>query len=368
MVRKLLRPTNPFDIQPDTLIVSDPHLHERKEFEHIDPETGLNTRLVEGLNIFKQIATILKEHPEITYLYFLGDLFELKDKVPNHILIEFQKVLSEIDTGGINISFLLGNHDFNLPEYPTAKLFDIHLITKPQCLIRPDGVKTAFLPYQRDFETFIKEWKELDKEKPDIFFFHQELPGVEYETGRKIGGIFPQSFFHSDTLYISGHIHKHQIVGKALYVGSPYQTKFSDEGQNRYIWVLNSKTKKYSPIKLNYPEFKSLDIQTYRGAILSETLLENISGTYIRVVGEIPASQWDVQTRREIKTKLEKAGAKGISFQVQVSKQRQVQIPADKVDDDESIIKLYVDQNDAEGAGLDKSELVRIGLGLFKPN
>ena len=363
MVRKLLRPINPFDIRPDSMVVSDPHLHERKEFDRVDPETGLNIRLVEGLSIFRQVAVILREHPEINYLYFLGDLFELKDKVPNHILLEFQKVLAEIDNGGVNIVFLLGNHDFNLPQYPTAKLFDLQLIDQPTFLRRKDGVGIAFLPYQRDFETFVEYWKELNAHDPSLFFFHQELPGVEYETGRKIGGLFPQSLFYSDTLYISGHIHKHQTVGRALYVGSPYQTKFSDEGQTRYVWLLNGKSKKVAPIKLHYPEFKSIDVQEIDGAITTE----NVGGNYIRVVGEVPSSQWDTQIRKEIKEELEKAGAKGISFQVQVVKQRQTQIPADKVDDDESIIRIYVDQNDLEGNGLDKNEMLEIGLSLFEP-
>jgi DNA repair exonuclease SbcCD nuclease subunit len=263
---------------------------------------------------------------------------------------------------------LLGNHDFDILQYPTAKLFDLHLVTQPQCFTRDDGVKIAFLPYQRDFETFIKEWKKLNEENPDILFFHQEIPGVEYETGRKIGGLFPQTLFLPRSLYISGHIHKHQTVGKTLYVGSPYQTKFSDEGQTRYIWLLNGKTKEYAPIKLNYPEFKSIDIQTgYKpeGIISIEGLQEKVAGNYIRVVGEVPASQWDIQTRKEIKADLEKAGAKGISFQVQVIKQRQTQIPADKIDDDESIIRLFVDNNFGDSK-LDNGEILKVGLDLFK--
>jgi hypothetical protein len=83
------------------------------------------------------------------------------------------------------------------------------------------------------------------------------------------------------------------------------------------------------------------------------------------VVGEVPASQWDVQTRKEIKADLEKAGAKGISFQVQVVRQHQSQIPKDMVEDDDSIIEMYVKDN-IEGWGLNHDELTRIGLELFK--
>jgi len=362
MARKLLKPTNPFDIQPDSLIFSDLHLHERKEFDHIDDLTGLNSRLVEGLDILKQIIDILNSHPGIRYVYFLGDPFELKDKVPNHILIEFQNCMSKIEQTGVKLTAVLGNHDFNLPKYPTIRLFGLHLVIDTQTYTRDDGVKLGFIPFQRDIGDFITNLKKVNDQNPDIVFLHQEIPGVEYETGRKVEGVFPQSLFLPGTIYLSGHIHKFQTVGRVQYVGSPYQTKFSDEGQTRYVWLLNGKSKKFAPIKLRYPEFRSINVETYGGQILPE----DVAGNYIRVVGEVPASQWDTQTRREIKEELEKAGAKGISFRVEIIKQRQTQIPADKIEDDESIIRIYVDQNDIEGTGLDKNEILRIGLDLFK--
>ena len=183
---------------------------------------------------------------------------------------------------------------------------------------------------------------------------------MTYETGRKVVGSFPQNFLRQKTLYISGHIHKSQKVNQILFVGSPYQTKFSDEGQTRSIWILNSKTKEYAPIKLRYPEFRTIDIQTYKEQASSE----NVSGNYIRVVGEVDASQWDVQARKEVKNELEKLGAKGISFQVQIIKHRQVQIPTDKIEDDQAIIKLFVENNFGKSQ-LNKEELLKVGMDLF---
>ena len=139
MVRKLLRPvvsTDPFDIHPDSLIYSDLHLHERKEFGRIDDKTGLNIRLVEGLDILQQIIDIINAHPEIKFVYFLGDIFELKDKVPNHILLEFQKKLEEIERTNVIHFALLGNHDYNIIKYPISKLFDMGVITTPHILSR----------------------------------------------------------------------------------------------------------------------------------------------------------------------------------------------------------------------------------------
>lgn len=371
-MRKLLRPpSSPFDIQPDTLIFSDLHLHERKEFEKVDEITGLNSRLVEGLDILKQIVDILNTHPEIKWVYFLGDWFELKDKVPNHLLLELQRMLEGINNrGDLLLTSLIGNHDFNIPKYPTIKLFDINLVTQPEWWSRKDDVKVGFIPFQREFKDFLSGLKEINSNKPDIVFFHQEIPGVTYETGREIPGRMDSHLFLPETLYLSGHIHKCQAVGKVQYVGSPYQVRFSDEGQSRYIWLLNSKTRKLAPIKLNYPEFKSINIKLFQ-AIISEGQptwqeLENyFPNNYIRIIGDVPASQWDPNFKRDIRSKLEGAGARGISFQIQVIKQHQAQIPPDMVEDNDSIINLYV-QDNVEGSKLNQDELIRVGLEIFK--
>jgi hypothetical protein len=92
---------------------------------------------------------------------------------------------------------------------------------------------------------------------------------------------------------------------------------------------------------------------------------EGMAGNYIRVVGDVPASQWDPKIKADIRSKLQSAGARGISFQVQVIKQHQAQIPTDIVEDDDSIINLYVKEN-SEGTGLDLEALTRIGLELFR--
>jgi hypothetical protein len=353
------RVRSPFDINPDSLIYSDLHLHERKEFARADEITGLNSRLVEGLDILKQIVDILNSHPDIRYIYSLGDPFELKDKVPNHILLEFKRMLEEIERGDVFHTLLLGNHDYNLIKYPVPRLFEVHLVTTTDILVR-EGKKIGLIPFQRNFKTFLEELKKMNESEVDYLFFHQEIPGVEYESGRKVPGILPTTLFREGTKYFSGHIHKSQKIGKVLYVGSPYQIRFSDEGQTRYVWLLNSKTGDFAPLKLHYPEFLSFEISEWGRSDIS-----NVPGNYVRIKGEVSQSLWDNRTRKEIYDRLIREGAKGVSFQIQVVKQRQTQIPENKIDDDESVIELYTDKNH-ENLGLDRQEMLRIGLELFR--
>jgi hypothetical protein len=236
-MKKLIQlPTkSPWDIKPDTLLFSDLHLHEREEFSKIDPQTGLNTRLSEGLSILDQIIEVNNNHTEINWTINLGDIFELKDRIPNHVLIEYQKRIPRN-----SYITLMGNHDFNLITHPSIILFDdddyTPVIEEPLII-----GKWGFIPFQRKQEDFVKELINMNKHNLDIIFFHQELPGAEYESGKKVPGILPYTWFKNDIMYISGHIHQHQTVGKVVYLGSPYQIKFSDEGKRKFIWLMKDR-------------------------------------------------------------------------------------------------------------------------------
>lgn len=358
-MRKLITlPSSPWGIKPDTLIFTDLHLHERKEFNKPDPITGLNSRLMEGLSILDQIIDIIHSHPEIGKIKFLGDFFELKDRVPNHILIEFQRRIEELSRT-IVFTAIRGNHDYSLPKYPTLSLFTHHIqfITDPQ-IIDEDGVRIAYLPFQREEKDFYDNWGILHKESPNLFLFHQELPGAEYESGRKIPGEVPPSIFDPNIIYISGHLHKYQNIGKVTYLGSPYQIKFSDEGCSKYIMLFNSISKQRTLMELHYSKFVSLDIEGFEASI------DNVHDNYVRIVGEAE-DIWTSEYRKELKDRLEHIGAKGISFQVKIKKPHQTSIPEDKIENDDEIISLYAEENKQT---LDKERLIKIGLETFHSN
>jgi hypothetical protein len=360
-MKKLIQlPTSPWDINPDTLIFTDLHLHERKEFNITDPVSGLNSRLVEGLNILDQIIdiTLSNRGREIGNIKFLGDIFELKDRVPNHILIEFQKRLNEIRT--INFTAMLGNHDYNLLKYPTLSLFTnrICFITEP-CIQIEGKLKIAYLPFQRDTKDFWHYWTKLHNKNPDLFSFHQELPGAEYESGKKIPGEVPPSIFDPKIIYISGHLHKYQKLGPVTYLGAPYQIKFTDEGCKKYVMLFNSVTKKMALLELHYPKFLSFNIENFN------IDLSVAHDNYIRIIGEVEPQNWTPEIKKAMREEVEKLGAKAVTFQVMVKKTHQVSIPKNKIDDDDAIISLYVEENNQT---LDKERLLQIGLEIFHSN
>jgi predicted phosphodiesterase len=126
----------------EILFFADMHLHERKEFNRMEGELG--SRLLEGIHILEQIADVVDKHG-IKSVICLGDIFELKDRVPNHIQIAFGEALHAIKA---HVYILLGNHDFKIKKYSTLKVMElgdmITLIDRPRMLYI-EGQKIGFM-------------------------------------------------------------------------------------------------------------------------------------------------------------------------------------------------------------------------------
>lgn len=364
-MRKIIQ-INPNQINPNTLLFSDLHLDERKEFNKLDPNTGHNSRFMEGLSILDQIIEYLKTHRNIQYTKFLGDFFKLKDKIPIHMLIELKKRIDEIQYL-TDFTILMGNHDFNLPDYPLLDLFGANLITKSKTIVDHHLVSYGYIPFKRDIKEFWEDWKYIHEGdiKPNIVLFHQEMPGVKYNNNKIVPGIVPDSYFSPDILYLSGHIHIHQRSKFVNWIGSPYQVNFNDEGREKFIWLLNPETKQISPMKLKYPEFVTFNINTIDSW---QSIEKSITNNYVRIIGEVLAQDWNMEYKRTLKGTLEKLGAKGVSIQVKIIKQRQESsLSKIDIDDDEAIIKTYSETMDISGE-MNKERLAQVGLEVFYQN
>ncbi len=352
---------DPFDIQPDTLLFSDLHLHDRKEFSRVDPITGLNTRLAEGLSILDQIIEVCKM-PSIKHAFFLGDVFERKDSISNHILIEFGKRLEQFTEIGVVLFCLRGNHDFSLPNYPILSLFEnepyFHFVDKLSEILD----KIVFIPFHREWEDFEKDWKDIDKLKPDVVCFHQEIPGGVYESSKPIPGIWTLKT-DPDILYLSGHLHRPQKVHGIQFLGGPYPIKFSEENQDRFIWLYNSKTKQLRPLKLKYSEFISVGYYDF-GFPKKDIWWDTVAnGNYVRVLGEVKKENFDPDSKKKIREALEKAGAKAVTFNIKIKQKNQPEILEESILEDTELIQKYAKENRGE---TDLKSLEEVGMGVWE--
>lgn len=367
LIRKnVLKPqpiSNPFSIDPDCLFFSDLHLHDRKEFSRVDPVTGLNSRLMEGLGILDRIEEICNDHSEIKAIFFLGDVFELKDRIPNHILIEFKNRIAKSYPNGISsgkkVFILCGNHDFNVQKYSSLLLFDRNFvfIERPTTILGLPSI--FFIPFQRNYEDFENHLRMVEefKLKPDVVCFHQDIPGGIYETGKKIPGEFKLKL-DPNILYLSGHLHKPQRVHGIQFLGSPYETKFSDEAQDRFIWLYNSKTKQLAPLSLRYSKFVSLD---FYGFNVGDTK-EIVNGNYVRITGDVYKEDLTMKDKKALRTDLEKMGAKAVVFATKFIQPLQTEILGNEKDD-ASVIRQYAEKNVGT---FDLERLVKVGTVAYE--
>lgn len=339
---------------PDTLLLADLHLHERKEFGVMDGE--ISSRLKEGLSIIEQIGGLVDKH-NISEVIVLGDIFELKDRVPNHVLVAFAESLHKIHSP---IKVLLGNHDFKVKRYSSLKLFSLGdlftLIDRPTYMKLSNGLRVGFLPFFREYTDFEFFWERLHNQSEfDLFCFHQAIPGVVYKSKNKIPGTFNLTMFR-DTLYLAGHIHQHCQVGdKIMYLGSPYQVNFNEVGDKKYVWLLDSKIMKLRPVELDYPRFVTTNI--------NEEVTDSVTGNYVKLIGEITPDKKPmvVQKREEVMS----LGAKGVVTDIHYM--REVKKRLDAKTSTENIIKDYVKQaSKSLTRHLQKDKLVALGESLLQ--
>lgn len=341
----------------EILFFADIHLHERKEFNRMEGEFG--SRLKEGIHILEQIATIVKDR-QIKNVVCLGDVFELKDRVPNHIQIAFGEALHAIDA---HVHILVGNHDYKIKKYSTLKVMElgdmISLIERPR-LTYIQGLKFGFIPYYREYSEFCKAWERLHTSWPDMNFlcFHQFLPGISYKSGHKVPGTFNLTL-RPDIYYLSGHLHQNCSIleGKVQYLGSPYQVHFGEGGENKYIHLYQPETNLFTCMKLKYPEFKTIDI-------FNELNKEAVRGNYIKLVGNLTPDQRSVVS--DIKNNYLKLGAAGVTTHITYMREIKKRLVTSSHTPQDVISTFVGGMSKALISHLDKQKLINIGESLLQ--
>lgn len=336
---------------PKYLFTGDLHLHERADMSTVD-SNGLNSRLAEGLSIINQIAA-LAFMENVQHVFLAGDMFEMKDRIPGHMLNLFVNTINSKFHSDITI--LMGNHDFKISQFPTLKA----LFHNTDPTVRfvdsvreySDGeLKLLLIPYYRNYEDFHQKFHSFDHSKYDVVLFHQEVPGVAYN-GKVHNNLAPLKYVDG-VLYLSGHIHKTQWVDETFYLGSPYPTSFSEEGEEKFVYILDTKTTDLTAHKLDYSEFITVDI-TEGGPVD-----ESIANAYVRIIGEVSKSKADELNSfiTEIRAKYQ---PKVIINQVKIKKLKRRSIKSHQTDH-VGVIKDFVTINKSDA--FDKDRLISTGL------
>src|SRR6056297_630192 len=236
----------------------------------------------------------------IEKVIFLGDWFHVKNKLYVPAFIRSIEALRGFKKNNIDITFLIGNHD--MPYMNSADYSIIHSF-EPYGKVVPlydwediDGVRFHYLSYTNELPNFKFNGKE------NVLFGHLDVQNFVMDSGFTCKEGFKATDFKDFKKVFSGHFHKHQIKHNITYVGSPYQTRYSERHDDKGFVVFDTDdfSWEFEPFE-NFPKFKELDSE--------ELNLDNVKGNFVRV--KTYKNNMDLS---KIKDQLLEAGAESVDF------------------------------------------------------
>lgn len=254
-----------------------------ENYGRIDPETGLNQRVLDFVARLKEIVDYAIEH-RADVVIFAGDAFKTRDPNPTYQRA-FGRQIMRLSRENITTVLLVGNHDMPVMEQRASSVDIFAVLDVPNVIVgRREEVhrietahgllQVATVPWpqrnrllrdetyrgmnveQLDQElekTLADELRRLadetDPSQPAILTGHFTLSGAVYGSERNVmlghDTVFKLSTLQPEAWdYVAmGHIHKHQDVNRGgypgiVYSGSLERIDFGEEHEPKgFCWV-----------------------------------------------------------------------------------------------------------------------------------
>jgi exonuclease SbcD len=255
-----------------------------ENYGHIDPATGLSTRLLDILVSFDHLVDYAI-HNKIDLILFCGDAYKNREPSQTHQR-EFAKRISRLSDAGIPVFLLTGNHD--LPNtmgratsteiFSTLSVKSVYVSNRPEIVNIPTKsgiIQVASLPWLRrgallsredtrnlNFEQINERMQaslnniiadhagKLNPALPAVLSAHVWVAAPNLQVGSErmmtIGqehALLLSNVANPTFDYISlGHIHKGQVLNSSppvVYAGSLDKLDFGDEKDDKGFWVVD---------------------------------------------------------------------------------------------------------------------------------
>jgi DNA repair exonuclease SbcCD ATPase subunit/DNA repair exonuclease SbcCD nuclease subunit len=238
------------------LLTADLQLHNFPEFASLNKE-GYNTRLVA---LLEGLTGLLRTHSPDA-IVIAGDIWNNKAALETDLLdlthSYFQYWKSELIS---EVVLLLGNHDtaFLSGSIHSLRQFETYCEVITEAAIYK-GI--AFSPWRAEQAAIEADLEALSKEHASVLIGHWTVKGAATNSFLSEGGIDPylpalQGFKH----VLLGDVHKSQRLGSnILYLGSPMQQNFGEEGDPKSVWMLDTVTAEVEAVPTYFPEYKTCD-------------------------------------------------------------------------------------------------------------
>jgi DNA repair protein SbcD/Mre11 len=277
-----------------------------ENYGHINPETGLSSRLEDFLKALDGLVDYALDN-KVDLVLFSGDAYKTREPGQTQQR-EFAKRIKRLSARGIPFFLLIGNHDLPnaVGRATTMEIFDtlsvpcIQVANKPGIykVQTPGGeIQIAALPWVRrsallskedtrsmDFNQINQRLQEvltgiiadqitkLDPGLPSILAAHIWVMNASLgsEKSMSIGQehmLLLSSLAHPAFDYVAlGHIHKGQVLNEnppVVYSGSLERLDFGDEEIEKGFYVVNIETDKESGKRKTSYEFHPVDARRF---------------------------------------------------------------------------------------------------------
>jgi len=237
----------------------------------------------------------------IKKVFFLGDFFHIKNKLYVPPFIKSIEALKYFTQEGIELTFLIGNHD--APQQNSTD-FSVVYAFEPYGKVIPlyewqdmEDVRLHFLSYTNELPKF-----EIAQDRKNILFGHLDVQNFVMDSGIECKEGFSINDFQQFDSVFTGHFHKHQIRNNIIYIGSPYQTRYSERFDEKGFVILDTDSMNWEfVVNAHAPKFKEIDVD-------SVDELE-VKGNFLRIKTHKGNDQLE-----EIKNKLLALGAESVDF------------------------------------------------------
>lgn len=208
--------------KPIAVCLTDTHLKESNSHENID--------------IFNSAISLCKKY-KLNTIYHLGDVFNSRKSQTLQVLIDFKMILDNLESEGIVLNLIPGNHDKT--DYSSEESFLDPFSTHPALVLISRGysfdldndITLHFAPFFSDeiYRYNLEYCKnEALIDRKNYLFTHIGFEGARMNSGLIVDGIKPYEVKTFDKVFV-GHYHDKQQVGENIhYIGSSLQHNFGE--------------------------------------------------------------------------------------------------------------------------------------------
>jgi len=187
---------------------------------------------------------LIREHKKAkpnSIIIIAGDYFDNRQALDINIMTIGMQIMDQL-AEELPVYIFTGNHDVykkNDNFVNSLVLFNrfknVKVITT-NTILKFKHMNFLLYPWTGDIKKdaeYIMNLKDVD-----YAIMHEDVKGLSYDNGRQIVRGFDSTIFKGKKIY-SGHIHKRQESERVTYIGSPYQLRRSDIGNQKGIYILD---------------------------------------------------------------------------------------------------------------------------------